>query len=162
MPAGVEIRNSAGKLGSGLDIRGTGGYVLAPGSQLAERGYTWGDSSTIADPPAWLLDLVVVDQSPQPAATATEMTTIPAGRRNSTLASFAGSMRKRRMSPEAIEAALVVENTEHCVPPLLHVEVRAIARSVSRYVRIPVHREHPFRFNVNTDSGDGEHRFRSS
>ncbi len=29
-------------------------------------------------------------------------------------------------------------------------------------VRIPVHREHSFRFNVNTDSADGERRFRSS
>jgi Peptidase family M23 len=30
------------------------------------------------------------------------------------------------------------------------------------HVRIPVHREHSFRFNVNTDSADGERRFRSS
>jgi len=27
-------------------------------------------------------------------------------------------------------------------------------------VRIPVHREHSFRFNVNTDSADAEQRFR--
>ncbi len=29
-------------------------------------------------------------------------------------------------------------------------------------VRIPVHREHSFRFNVNARSADAEHRFRSS
>jgi len=29
-------------------------------------------------------------------------------------------------------------------------------------VRIPVHREHSFRFNVNTDSADAEQRFRPS
>ncbi len=29
-------------------------------------------------------------------------------------------------------------------------------------MRIPVHREHSFRFNVNTDSADAERRFRSS
>ena len=29
-------------------------------------------------------------------------------------------------------------------------------------MRIPVHREHSFRFNVNADSADAEHRFRSS
>ena len=31
-----------------------------------------------------------------------------------------------------------------------------------RLLRIPVHCEHSFRFNVNARSGDGEHRFRSS
>ena len=29
----------------------------------------------------------------------------------------------------------------------------------SEVVRIPVHREHSFRFNVNIDSGHREHRF---
>jgi hypothetical protein len=29
-------------------------------------------------------------------------------------------------------------------------------------VRIPVHREHSFRFKVNADSADAEQRFRSS
>ena len=32
----------------------------------------------------------------------------------------------------------------------------------SAYVRIPAHREHSFRFNVNTDSGHREHGFRPS
>ena len=40
--------------------------------------------------------------------------------------------------------------------------MRMDMRRFTRLMRIPVHREHPFRFNVNTDSGDGEHRFRSS
>lgn len=29
-PAGVDIRNSAGKLGPGLDVRANGGYIVAP------------------------------------------------------------------------------------------------------------------------------------
>jgi len=32
----------------------------------------------------------------------------------------------------------------------------------SAKLRIPVHREHSFRFNVNTDSADAEQRFRPS
>jgi hypothetical protein len=58
---------------------------------------------------------------------------IPKGRRNAHLASLAGAMRRRAMSPEAIAAALVEENTRHCDPPLAESEARAIAASVGRY-----------------------------
>ena len=42
---------------------------------------------------------------------------IPRGERNSTLASLAGSMRRRGMTFEAILAALVEENVRRCEPP---------------------------------------------
>jgi hypothetical protein len=58
---------------------------------------------------------------------------IPEGQRNASLASLAGTMRKRGMTPCAIEAALLVENAERCKPPLPKAEVREIASSVSRY-----------------------------
>jgi hypothetical protein len=57
---------------------------------------------------------------------------IPAGTRNQTLASLAGTMRRRGMSEGAIRAALLEENAR-CEPPLPEREVAAIARSVSRY-----------------------------
>ena len=39
---GVEMRNSAGKLGAGLDVRGDGGYVVAAPSNHASGGhYDW-------------------------------------------------------------------------------------------------------------------------
>ena len=38
-PDGPEIRNSAGKIGPLIDVRGGGGYVLAAGSVLDERAY---------------------------------------------------------------------------------------------------------------------------
>lgn len=41
-PTGVEIRNSTGKLGPGIDVRGEGGYVLLPPSVHAtRRSYEW-------------------------------------------------------------------------------------------------------------------------
>ena len=49
-----EVRNSQGLLGDGLDVRGEGGYVVAPPSST-QRAYRWIDRS----PPAgasWLLD----------------------------------------------------------------------------------------------------------
>ncbi len=51
----------------------------------------------------------------------------------STLASIAGSMRRRGMTREAIEAALIVENEKRCAPPLDTEEVLQIARSIANH-----------------------------
>src|SRR5262245_30141034 len=59
---------------------------------------------------------------------------ITEGGRNSTLTSLAGTMRRRGMGGEAIEAALLAENESRCTPPLADQEVRAIAASVGRYL----------------------------
>ena len=58
---------------------------------------------------------------------------IQEGSRNNALTSLAGSMRHRGMSEEGIFAALKVENENRCKPPVPENEVRAIARSISRY-----------------------------
>jgi hypothetical protein len=63
------VRNR-GKLGKGLDVRGSGGFVIMPGSITAEGNeYIWLDYDgeglpPLADAPQWLLDLVL----PPPAA----------------------------------------------------------------------------------------------
>ena len=54
MPTGRTIRNSASKVGPGVDVRGTGGYIIAPPSD----GYDVVDHAIIAEAPAWLLDLI--------------------------------------------------------------------------------------------------------
>lgn len=60
--AGVRNR---GNLGAGIDVRGDGGYVVAPGSVTAAGGrYEWDNSLPIADAPQWLLDLVVRRHEP--------------------------------------------------------------------------------------------------
>ena len=43
--ANVTVRNSAGLLGSGIDVRGDGGYVVAPPSSHAQGEYAWEASS---------------------------------------------------------------------------------------------------------------------
>lgn len=67
-PAGRTIRNSAGKMGAKLDVRGSGGYVVAPPSlHPSGRRYAFAVglepwSVPLAAPPPWLLDLI--DPSP--------------------------------------------------------------------------------------------------
>lgn len=60
-PAGnVNIINSAGKLGPGIDVRGNGGMVIAPPSIRSpqdSRQYEWlNPNQTIAKAPAWLVN----------------------------------------------------------------------------------------------------------
>lgn len=53
------IRNSAGKLGPGLDTRGDGGQIVVAPSRSAKGSYRWLVSPTqgeLADAPAWLLE----------------------------------------------------------------------------------------------------------
>jgi replicative DNA helicase len=59
--------------------------------------------------------------------------TVIEGNRNASLASHAGSMRRKGLSSDAIEAALLVINREQCSPPLDDDEVCSIARSIGRY-----------------------------
>jgi len=133
-PAGGAIHNSAGILGKGLDIRADGGYVVAPPS-LHSSGllYEWlAPEQPLADVPPWMLAELAVTK-PAPEVTKAQREAIAEGGRNHALASLAGTMRRRGMTPAAIEAALIVENDTHCKPPLSASEVRSVARSVARY-----------------------------
>ena len=58
---------------------------------------------------------------------------IQEGKRNATLASLAGVMRRQGMSFDEIFAALDQANERRCLPPLSTAEIRQIALSVSRY-----------------------------
>jgi ABC-type multidrug transport system fused ATPase/permease subunit len=56
----VEIRNSAGKIGPGVDVRGNGGYVCLPPSKNATGGeYHWVSNGTAQAvlAPSWLVAL---------------------------------------------------------------------------------------------------------
>jgi hypothetical protein len=53
------VRNR-GRLGVCVDIRGQGGYIVAPGSQATDgRSYEWLNDAPIADAPDWLLALLL-------------------------------------------------------------------------------------------------------
>jgi integrase len=128
------IRNSAGILGKGLDIRADGGYVVAPPS-LHPSGllYEWlTPDQPLADVPPWML-AKLAEAKPAPVAPSRTSETIAEGGRNAALMSLGGTMRRRGMALKAIEAGLLKQNEACCKPPLPASEVRDIARSVARY-----------------------------
>jgi len=60
------------------------------------------------------------------------------GNRTNRLVSLAGTLHKREMSVEAIEAALLAENAAKCFPPLEDTKVRGIAHDIpARYPNAP-------------------------
>jgi putative DNA primase/helicase len=106
-------------LAPGIDMKGDRGYiVVAPSIHSSGNRYQWdgiGGAKALlspADLPAWLLEYITAAR--QGSGAKSEATPgsekIPKGTRNDHLASLGGTMRKRRMSREAIEAALLEEN----------------------------------------------------
>lgn len=69
---GTHVGNSAGQLGRGLDVRGAGGYLIAPPSVHPDGGvYAREEEREIADLPPWLLNLVAAPREvPAPVAAA--------------------------------------------------------------------------------------------
>ncbi|MGL5964517.1 MAG: VapE domain-containing protein [Fusobacteriaceae bacterium] len=135
---GVTVRNSAGTLAPGVDIRGEGGYVVAaPSVHTSGRSYTWEASSRPDEvevapmPPAWLEAIVKRPKLRVIAGGSGEA--IVEGGRNETLFRRAASMRAAGFEEPAILAAILAENETRCSPPLDPAEVKGIVSSVCRY-----------------------------
>lgn len=110
---GAAVKSTVSAIGDNLDVRGDGGYVIAPPS----HGYTTvsGEFGEFAEAPRWLVE-AVRDDGPDRSREIGEA--VPEGRRNASLTSLAGSMRLRGASTTAILAALNEENNIKCRPPL--------------------------------------------
>ncbi|WP_108473176.1 bifunctional DNA primase/polymerase [Rhodanobacter thiooxydans] len=65
------IRNSADKVGKALDVRGAGGYVVAPPTVVDGCAYQWADLSPIAPAPAWLIAAALAPVADRPATSTT-------------------------------------------------------------------------------------------
>lgn len=131
------IANSAGTIGSGVDIRGDGGYVVvAPSDHISGKKYSWQnerklDLSLIVEAPEWLTSKRRNSPSLLPTTNLAE--SIPEGQRNTTLVSLAGVMRRRAMTEQEVLSTLVMVNDGRCNPPLDKLEVEKIAASVCQY-----------------------------
>lgn len=127
-------------LAPGIDLKGDGGYiVLAPSMHASGRAYQWDGISGVkalfapADPPGWLLEEIDKARRAEHKTGQQRTDKWIEGERNNRLTALAGSLRRKGLSREAIEAALLEENRQRCMPPLPEDEVRRIAHSIMRY-----------------------------
>ena len=132
------ISNKTGVL-PGIDIRGDGGYVVAPPSKhYSGRSYRWMksrglDEIELAVLPQWLFDLIQNKQYVKRENSSSF--SFEEGRRNDSLFRIASGMRGQGLSSKEIEEELLIENESRCRPPLPKEEVKRIANSVDRYER---------------------------
>jgi hypothetical protein len=129
VPAGTRTRDLTE--GGGLELKAEGAFVVAaPSIHASGREYVWIDRCAPVEAPAWLLGGAARQQNGAAPAVGER---IGPGARNKTLASMAGSMRRRGAAEDEILPALLAMNARRCDPPLPEEEIGKIARSVARY-----------------------------
>lgn len=140
----VPVGNRAGIV-PGIDLRGAGGYVVAPPSLHASgRRYAWEvshhpDEVALAPMPDWLLRLVGGEEAHHghPRMFWRELVRkgVNEGERNSRLAQLAGHLLWHDVDAEVVLELLLAWNAERCRPPLDPAEVAATVDSILRLRR---------------------------
>lgn len=137
-PGGL-TRNRAG-LAQGIDLRGDGGYIVAPPSiHPSGRPYEWvpgraPDEITLAPLPRWLLVPIRGSRVGRSLADWRQLVRegVPEGQRNSTIASLTGHLLWHGVDPDVALELLLAWNRMRCRPPLDDAEVAQVVASITR------------------------------
>ncbi|NMC31566.1 MAG: hypothetical protein GYA36_03765 [Veillonellaceae bacterium] len=136
-----EIGNKVGSIGQGIDVRGKGGVVVAPGSCHASGvRYSCDDpSAPVAELPAWLAEKLKAPakkSTPNQNGGVSQQSrayAVPEGGRNDYLFRRACLFLKAGVQQENLLERLAEENEDACAPPLDDDEVARIAESAIKY-----------------------------
>jgi Bifunctional DNA primase/polymerase, N-terminal/Primase C terminal 1 (PriCT-1) len=139
MPDGGDMRNSAGRIAPGIDIRAAGGYVIVPPSaHPSGRRYVWSVdcADAIAAAPDWLLDQISERSNGNGKATpASEWRQLVAngvaeGARDCTVAKLSGHLLRRFIDPHVVLELMQAWNAARCRPPLPADDIDRIVDSI--------------------------------
>jgi hypothetical protein len=141
-PVGRVIRNIQSRAAlPGIDVRGDGGYVLAPPSiHPSGRVYAWSVDSgdCFEDAPDWLIDIVAKDSDrPYTVSTPEQWRTflgtpVDGSRRGAAIARYYGLLIHKYIDPAIALDTVQLFNELRCQPPLESVEIEKIAVEIVR------------------------------
>jgi hypothetical protein len=134
------VCNSASKIAPGIDVRGDGGYVIAPPSvHPSGRAYAWSvdSANTFATAPDWLLARITGRTNggnlPTPASEWRELVVngVVEGQRNCTVTKITGYLLRRYVDPIFVLELMQIFNAARCTPPLPEEDVERIVNSIA-------------------------------
>lgn len=138
---GREVRNRAA-MAPGLDLRGDGGVIVVPPSiHPSGKPYRWRNGHSPEDLapaplPVWIEQPRFGGDArgghPLAYWRALVKDGVEEGRRNQTLASFAGHLLWHEVDPDVVLELMLAWNRVRCRPPLDDDEVIAVVRSIER------------------------------
>jgi hypothetical protein len=134
------------------DVRGKGGYIIAPPSihPISGREYAWSveySANTLADAPEWLVDLVINNsgkgsksgngnargEARSPDAWRTFLgDTHDGSHRGSAIASYSGLLLRKYVDPLIVLDTVRMFNKLRCLPPLDDEDVVRIVTDITR------------------------------